>query len=212
MNSKDEGFLGRWAKRKQQVRELEEREAELQPIVESVEPSVDGEDTSQQLEVRDTPPDDETRQRWIEELEAIDIDALTYDNDFTIYMKSWVPGPLRQRALRKLWGTNPALAVLDGLNDYDLDYTDKAMQAGTVISSYIPGRGYASLEEVIEKVAGLTSEEEGAGEDDMPAFEDEELQADAMDTAKIPEETARSEAESLEIQSNAQENKPKTSA
>ena len=125
---------------------------------------------------RDEPPDEATRQRWIEELEAIDIDTLTYDNDFTIFMKSWVPGPLRQRALRKLWTTNPALAVLDGLNDYDLDYTDAAMQAGHVVSSYMPGRGYASLEEVAEKIADMATDETdetGAEEDEIPEFEAE---------------------------------------
>ena len=120
------------------------------------------------------PPDDETRQKWIEELEQIDIDSLSYDNDFTIFMKSWVPGPLRQRALRKLWTTNPALAVLDGLNDYDLDYTDAAMGAGKVISSWSPQGGYAKLEEMAEKVSELASgsEDGAAEEDDLPVFDD----------------------------------------
>lgn len=180
MNSREDGFLSRWAKRKADVREMEEREAALTP-----QPDPDGNPATptddQPLaaneDARDVPPDDETRQRWIEELEAVDIDTLTYDNDFTIFMKSWVPGPLRQRALRKLWTTNPALAVLDGLNDYDLDYTDAAMQAGKVVSSYVPGRGYAALEEVAEKLAeviGDEDDEQGAGEDDLPEFEGEE--------------------------------------
>lgn len=173
MSRTEDGFLSRWARRKQEVRETEEREAALAPDA-----SVEG-GAGAQAQVladpgqRDLPPDDETRQRWIEELEAIDIDALAYESDFTIFMKSWVPGALRQKALRKLWSTNPALAVLDGLNDYDLDYTDKAVNAGTIISSYMPGRGYASLEEVVEKVEALAGDPEGAGEDDVPVFEDE---------------------------------------
>ena len=146
------------------------------------------------------PPDDETRQRWIEELEAIDIDTLTYDHDFTIFMKSWVPAPLRQRALRKLWTTNPALAVLDGLNDYDLDYTDAAMQAGKVVSSYLPGRGYAALEEVAEKLsaaAGEDDDQQGTGEDDLPEFESAETVlpdgGDQPDDAQVA--SAQSDAE-----------------
>ena len=83
----------------------------------------------------------------------------------------------RQRALRKLWTTNPALAVLDGLNDYDLDYTDAAMNAGKVASSYIPGRGYAKLEEIVEKVAEIT-DDDGAEEDDLPEFDTAEVQAE----------------------------------
>ena len=185
MNSREDGFLSRWAKRKADVletdaRETEEREAALAPQPgEDINPALvsDGELPTVDETARDVPPDEETRQRWIEELEAVDIDMLTYDNDFTIFMKTWVPGPLRQRALRKLWTTNPALAVLDGLNDYDLDYTDAAMQAGKVVSSYVPGRGYATLEEVAEKLAetvGDEDEDQGAGEDDLPEFEGEE--------------------------------------
>jgi hypothetical protein len=171
LSRNEDGFLSRWAKRKQEVRESEEREASLAPeqVDEAAAPAGALTDPDQ----RDTPPDDETRQRWIEELEAIDIDALAYESDFSIFMKSWVPGALRQKALRKLWTTNPALAVLDGLNDYDLDYTDKAIQAGSVISSYMPGQGYASLEEVVEKVEELAGDPDGTREDDVPAGDDE---------------------------------------
>ena len=186
MNSREDGFLSRWAKRKADVRETEVRETEELEAALAPQPGEDsnpalvsdGEPPAVDENARDVPPDDETRQRWIEELEAVDIDTLNYDNDFTIFMKSWVPGPLRQRALRKLWTTNPALAVLDGLNDYDLDYTDAAMQAGKVVSSYVAGRGYATLEEVAEKLAeeiGDEDDERGAGEDDLPEFEGEEL-------------------------------------
>ncbi len=181
MNSREDGILSRWARRKADVREIEEREAALEPQPGENGDQVlvaDGQPVAVDPDARDEPPDDETRQRWIEELEAIEIDTLTYDNDFTIFMKSWVPGPLRQRALRKLWTTNPALAVLDGLNDYDLDYTDAAMQAGKVVSSYVPGRGYATLEEFAEKLAnavGADDDEQGAGEDDLPEFDGEEV-------------------------------------
>lgn len=188
MSSREDGFLSRWAKRKADVRETEEHETENRQPELSRQPGVGDEQalTADSEPViaedsRDDPPDDETRQRWIEELEAVDIETLTYDNDFTIFMKSWVPGPLRQRALRKLWTTNPALAVLDGLNDYDLDYTDAAMQAGKVVSSYVPGTGYASLEDAAEKLAGIADDDEdqttAAGEDDIPEFEGEESAA-----------------------------------
>lgn len=185
MNSREDGFLSRWAKRKADVREIEEREVENSQAKLTPQPGDDHQHvvTSDDQpgvseDSRDEPPDDETRQRWIEELEAVDIETLTYENDFTIFMKSWVPGPLRQRALRKLWTTNPALAVLDGLNDYDLDYTDAAMQAGKVVSSYVPGSGYAALEDVAERLAAVVGDDDDqtvAGEDDLPEFEGEEV-------------------------------------
>ena len=194
MSRNEDGFLSRWARRKQEVRDSEEREAALAPEV-----AGRAEAEARVLadpDQRDIPPDDETLQRWIDELEAIDIDALAYESDFSIFMKSWVPGALRQKALRKLWTTNPALAVLDGLNDYDLDYTDKAIQAGTVISSYMPGRGYASLEEVVEKVEELAGEPEGAAEDDVPVYEE-----DVAAEAATPEDEPQSRADEVADQS-----------
>ncbi len=173
MSTRDEdGLLSRWSRRRAQVREAEEREA--QEIAAREAEQAETQALLADPEQRDVPPDDETRQKWIEELEQIDIDALSYDSDFTIFMKSWVPGALRQRALRKLWTTNPALAVLDGLNDYDLDYTDAAMGAGKVISSWSPQGGYAKLEEMAEKVSELASgsEDGAAEEDDLPVFDD----------------------------------------
>jgi hypothetical protein len=175
LSRNEDGFLSRWARRKQEVRESEEREAALAPDA-AADADADAEAQAQALadpDQRDVPPDEETRQRWIDELEAVDIGSLAYESDFTIFMKSWVPVALRQKALRKLWTTNPALAVLDGLNDYDLDYTDKAIAAGKVISSYMPGRGYAAVEEVVAKVEALAGDPEGASEEHVPEFETE---------------------------------------
>ena len=178
MSRGEDGFLSRWARRKQDVRETEEREAALAPQPDDAQ-ALAREQALADPEQRDVPPDEETKQRWIEELEAIDIDSLGYDSDFTVFMKSWVPGALRQKALRKLWGSNPALAVLDGLNDYDLDYTDKALNAGAVVSSYMPGRGYASLEDVVEKVEELAGDAQAIAQADEP-------QAGAEATDQVP--------------------------
>jgi len=57
-----------------------------------------------------------------------DIDSLTYDSDFTAFMQEGVPLALRNRALAMLWKSNPLLANVDGLNDYDLDYTIKEFE------------------------------------------------------------------------------------
>jgi len=38
---------------------------------------------------------------------AIDIEGLTANSDFTIFMKQGVPCDLQTRALRKLWTTDP---------------------------------------------------------------------------------------------------------
>ena len=51
-----------------------------------------------------------------------DIESLTYEFDFTVFLAKGVPQALRSRALKKLWRSDPILANLDGLNDHDLDY------------------------------------------------------------------------------------------
>lgn len=51
-----------------------------------------------------------------------DIETLTYESDFTAFLREGVPEELRRLALRKLWRSDPVLANVDGLNDYDLDY------------------------------------------------------------------------------------------
>ena len=52
-----------------------------------------------------------------------DLDSLDDTTDFTVFLKEGVPDVIRRTALRKLWRVNPVLANLDGLNDYDEDYT-----------------------------------------------------------------------------------------
>ena len=68
------------------------------------------------------------------------IEELTAQSDYTVFLKKNVPEALRRRALRKLWVSDPVLANLDGLNDYDDDYT--IVTAMTMDdTSYKIGRG-----------------------------------------------------------------------
>ncbi len=78
------------------------------------------------------------------------------------FMRREIPERLRRRALRKLWGSNPVLACLDGLNDYDDDYTNAATDAPGVKTAYQVGRGLrrhvAALEEAAAREADAASE------------------------------------------------------
>jgi hypothetical protein len=58
-----------------------------------------------------------------EEVELPDVDSLDKDSDYTGFLAEGVPEALRNKALRKLWLSDPVLANLDGLNDYDEDFT-----------------------------------------------------------------------------------------
>ncbi len=99
----DERFLSRWSRRKR-----DERDAVDAPATEDAQ---EGEATAQD-------GDDAA----IDPADLPDVDSLDKDSDFTVFMRDGVPEALRNRALRKLWTSDPVLANVDGLNDYDGDY------------------------------------------------------------------------------------------
>lgn len=70
-----------------------------------------------------------------------DPDNIKLGTDIKGFMRHEIPEVLRKRALRSLWKSNPVLAVLDGLNDYDEDFT-MASTAGQVVNTlYKVGQG-----------------------------------------------------------------------
>ncbi|MBE9637021.1 DUF3306 domain-containing protein [Salipiger mangrovisoli] len=56
------------------------------------------------------------------------------------FLESQLPKRLKNRALRTLWRSNPVLACLDGLNDYDTDFTGVA-PASEFRTTYQVGKG-----------------------------------------------------------------------
>ncbi len=115
------GVLARWSRRKRAQRERAQRErdgaaslddprADEAPAIERAptgpEPGVEASGAEGAVRVEDLP----------------DIESLTYESDFTVFLAKGVPKALRSRALKKLWRSDPILANLDGLNDHDLDY------------------------------------------------------------------------------------------
>jgi hypothetical protein len=96
-------------------------------------------------------------------------------------MKKGVPEAVKRRALRTLWSSNPILANLDGLNDYDEDFTDAALAVKVLTSNYKPGSGYLTEE---ERIASYSEEARKAGP--QPDDEDaEESVAEDLDAADL---------------------------
>ena len=93
------------------------------------------------------------------------IDELTAESDYTVFLGKNVPEAIKRAALRKLWLSDPVLANLDRLNDYDEDYSIVDTVVTAVRTSYQVGKGY--VEEAEEAVAKL--EPSHAGEDDARA-------------------------------------------
>jgi hypothetical protein len=103
----------------------------------------------------------------LEELGLPEPESLGKDDDFTRFLSRTVPERLRRRALRRLWLTNPVLANLDGLNDYEEDYTDAATAGQLVRTAYQVGRGF--LKSVTEEPQ--TAEAPAADAGELPAGE-----------------------------------------
>ncbi len=104
-----------------------------------------------------------------------DIDSLTEESDFTAFLRAGVPEELKQRALRRLWRLNPVFANLDGLNDYDEDFTDAALVVKNLKTLYEVGKGMPAP----EKPDPEEAEPEAAEEDLAEVAEDGEETAPA---------------------------------
>jgi hypothetical protein len=103
------------------------------------------------------------------------IESLTAESDYTAFLGKNVPEALKRAALRKLWTSDPVLANLDGLNDYDEDFGLVENIVAATQSSYQVGRGYA------DKLEKLVTDE---GEADGPAATAESAAESRDDVAK----------------------------
>lgn len=94
-----------------------------------------------EVEARQKQLEDKTDAEILEEFGLPDPDNLKPGQDIAGFMNKAVPERLRRRALRQLWRLNPVLANLDGLNDYDGDFTNAATDAPGVKTAYQVGKG-----------------------------------------------------------------------
>ena len=101
-------------------------------------------------------PDERSEAEVLAALGLPDPDALRPGDDFAAFMSRAVPEALRRRALRRLWSSRPVLANLDGLVDYDDDYTGGGVASGALPSVYRIGRG---LLDRAERLAEEAAEE-----------------------------------------------------
>jgi hypothetical protein len=167
--SERESRFSRWSRRKREA-EAAEREA-AQPKL----PAAAAEDAAEREDLAGL-ADAEV----LEKLGLKDPDEMQAGDDFSAFLKQAVPEHLRRRALRRLWRSNPVLANLDGLNDYDTDFTGDSVAPGTLKTAYKVGVG---IVRDLEQAAVDAGESEAAGpEADMKSA------ADAAETRDATEE------------------------
>lgn len=183
MAEEDDGFLSRWSRRKRASQEQgEAAEAPAQPAPDAASAA----DAAAEEALR--------REENRKAAEAVDIGSLSYEDDFTLFLKDGVPGALRRRAMRRLWSSNPVLANVDGLNDYDGDFRDPKSNLSVFKSAWKVGRGYAGAEagEAPQPDVAERDGEAGAAESrtagDGDAEAQPELAADSAGKGDVPPE------------------------
>ena len=153
MAKPDEKFLKRWSRLKR-----DDGPAPAGPGHDASEGGAGSPPAAPEADSGDTPPPPDLP----------DIESLDKDSDYTVFLKDGVPEELRKLALRALWRSDPVLANLDGLNDYDEDF-GAAMRIGA---------------EAMRKLAA--AEERLAGDDETAPDSGEtvagEADGDATDT------------------------------
>ena len=173
--SGDDGFLSRWSKRKKAVAESEAAEEEQAPA--SVADAGDAEAADE------APLSDE---ELLEKYGLKDPDTLEEGDDFAGFLRAAIPEHLRRRALRRLWRSNPVLANLDGLNDYDGDWTGGSVPAGEQLkTAYRVGTGY------LRKLVEATDDEPAQERPDVDDQPDEDTgtadpESEAVLSAAVP--------------------------
>lgn len=145
-----------WSRRKQAV----QAEAEVDSAREIAAKE------QQDLEVLEKQSDDEI----LEELGLQDPDTLETGDDFSAFMAKTVPTRLRNRALRKLWLSDPTLANLDALVDYGEDFTTSAMSVENIQTAYQVGKGMLSHVMDVARKEDLKAKET-QGEEENPSLE-----------------------------------------
>ena len=159
----DEEFLKRWSRDKltkthdadslDSIVEIDEEQAALPDIPESETDAPD-----------DQPPPD-----------LPPIDSLDSESDYTPFLGENVPEELTRKALRKLWGSDPVFANLDGLNDYDDDYSKLGIVKTIVETAYKVGKGIVSEDEQ-EPDEELLVEKEVIAEEKVPEDNVEDIE------------------------------------
>ena len=168
----NEGFMSRWSKRKQAVaagEDVLDVSPQLAETAPSNAPAEISEERAAELEANKLAA------------EEIDIDTLEYDSDFSAFFKDGVPSLLRQKALRVLWRSNPILANVDGLCDYDDNFADPSLILKKFESAYRIGKGYLFEEEETEGEDEIEAADAEDGNDDSAAEADLEAEGESDD-------------------------------
>lgn len=145
-----ESFLNRWSRRKTMVREGREPE-EPEAAADTAEPATVQDTPDSSADEPPSPPEAQTATGEEEKPPLPSIESLDEHSDYSAFLAPDVAEDLRQKALRKLFHS-PKFNLRDGLDDYDLDYTNPE-PLGNVITAEMRHRVLREAERLAERAA-----------------------------------------------------------
>ncbi len=173
-NSDDDNLLSRWSRRKQATRDAATQEQTLP----EQSPDAPGNAHRPAEDAEASAAREAELQANRVAAEAVDLETLDKDSDFSVFMKDGVPDVLRRRAMAMLWRSNPLFANVDGLVDYDDDFGSPNLVMKTLKSAWQVGRGYAKDEDADKpETIAEAAETEGEEAGDVSEAEDHDDEA-----------------------------------
>lgn len=214
--SDDENLFGRWSRLKRQsrtgrpVREATGKKkggaapvaepktvANLAPLAEPEQGATAPPAFSEDAEGRELTPEEQAAVR-----DLPPIDSLDKDSDFTPFLGTNVPEFLKRQALKVLWRSDPVLANLDGLNDYDEDFSLAGLVENVIAAARDAKQTGESAPDAEAAEASVDDEELGDAEGDEDAIadsdeagpeevEDDQSESFGDDDVRPPDNAAR---------------------
>ncbi len=177
--AEDERFLDRWSRRKTVTKGGDGVTPGLEPAPGDVVIATTGDETG------------EGKAPAVDPKDLPDIDSLDAESDFTVFMREGVPDHIRKLAMRKLWRLDPVFANLDGLLDYDEDFSVSERGLEAVRTVYKVGKGMVGDEETATETDGEVAEP--TAEPDAQPEEDEDGATEVAEAAEpdVGEEPAK---------------------
>lgn len=179
----EEGFLGRWSRRKAEV--LKEQEAPDLSV------PVEAEAAPAPAPVEEEPPPPPPSDEDMPPIESLD-----EESDYSGFLSPNVSEELRKRALRKLF-SSAVFNQVDGLDDYDEDFT-KFEPLGDLVTADMK---HQMEMEAKRKLEAISEDEEEAVEDISEEEDGEavlEAESDGVEQAEVVEEIDNELDESAE--------------
>ncbi len=154
-HASDEAFFARWSRRKRQAEPTVRSDVDpiaakppAAPVAKDA-AQVNAEGGSPATTAEPIAAEPQPGPLTEADFDDVDFDALTYGSDYGRFMQAGVPESIRQKALSKLWHSDPIFTAVDPFQDYAGDYTDAAVvpKSGIVKTAYKVGQGFLSDDE-----------------------------------------------------------------